>query len=236
MIDAHTHILPRMDDGARSSEQSLAMLRAEASQGVDTVVLTPHFYAAKEDLSEFLERRAASYARLCEVIAQQPDREEFPKLLLGAEVAWYPSLSQNEHLDRLCIEGTNLLLVEPPMARWDASFVAQMYDLIGCRGVTPMIAHIDRYFSGQKPENLRAIFALGAPIQISAASLTWFWTRKKALQCINDGAATVLISDCHDMEKRAPNLASAREVIARKLGADVVAHMDHTVERLLYAE
>ena len=60
MIDLHTHILPKMDDGASSSDLSLEMLRMEAEQGVDTVVLTPHFYREKEDPSSFLQRRASS--------------------------------------------------------------------------------------------------------------------------------------------------------------------------------
>ena len=232
MIDSHTHILPRMDDGARSSEQSIAMLRAEAAQGVDTVVLTPHFYAAREKLSDFLTRRAASYARLCEVVEQQPDRDQLPKLLLGAEVAWYPSLVQDESLRQLCIEGTNLLLIEPSMARWDPSFVRRIYDLIGCCGIVPIIAHIDRYFSGQRPEDLRSVFALNIPIQISASALTSFWTRKKALRTIKSGVAMVLISDCHDTDRRPPDLAAAREVIARRLGADMLSEMDRAVEKM----
>ena len=232
MIDSHTHILPRMDDGARSSEQSIAMLRAEAAQGVHTVVLTPHFYAARESLSDFLSRRAVSYARLCEVVEQQPDRDTFPRLMLGAEVAWYPSLVQDESLRQLCIEKTDLLLIEPPIARWDPSFVRRIYDLIGCCGIVPMIAHIDRYFSGQRPEDLRAVYAMGIPIQISAEALTSFWTRKKALQAISSGVATVLISDCHDTVHRPPDLTAARDVIARKLGADTLAKMDRAVEKL----
>ena len=44
MTDQHTHILPGMDDGSRSPEMSLELLRAEAAQGVDTVILTPHYY------------------------------------------------------------------------------------------------------------------------------------------------------------------------------------------------
>ena len=44
MIDFHTHILPGMDDGCKSVAESLWMLRQEQQQGVDTVVLTPHYY------------------------------------------------------------------------------------------------------------------------------------------------------------------------------------------------
>ena len=55
MIDFHTHILPGMDDGSRSVAESIAMLRAQAEQGVTTVIATPHFYANDESVATFLE-------------------------------------------------------------------------------------------------------------------------------------------------------------------------------------
>ena len=60
MTDLHTHILPGMDDGAVSVETSLEMLRMERDQGVDAVVLTPHFYRDRERPEQFLARRRAS--------------------------------------------------------------------------------------------------------------------------------------------------------------------------------
>ena len=58
--DFHSHILPCMDDGARSAEESVKMLEALRDSGVDRVVLTPHFYRQKEDIVSFLSRRQAS--------------------------------------------------------------------------------------------------------------------------------------------------------------------------------
>ena len=60
MTDLHAHILPGMDDGASSVEESLAMLQMEWDQGVDRVALTSHFYSAKEAVSSFLARRDAA--------------------------------------------------------------------------------------------------------------------------------------------------------------------------------
>ena len=50
MIDWHSHVLPQMDDGSKSAEESLAMLKMQSEQGVDTVIATPHFYANDESL------------------------------------------------------------------------------------------------------------------------------------------------------------------------------------------
>ena len=58
MIDWHSHVLPALDDGSRSVDESLALLRMLSEQGVDTVIATPHFYADRESLSSFLEPTA----------------------------------------------------------------------------------------------------------------------------------------------------------------------------------
>lgn len=48
MIDFHTHILPGIDDGAKSLEESLSLLKMEQEQGVDTIVLTPHYFHERQ--------------------------------------------------------------------------------------------------------------------------------------------------------------------------------------------
>ena len=53
MIDWHSHVLPALDDGSRSVDESLALLKMLSEQGVDTVIATPHFYADRESLSSF---------------------------------------------------------------------------------------------------------------------------------------------------------------------------------------
>ena len=97
-VDFHSHILPGMDDGAENTDMAVAMLKKLHSDGVDTVVLTPHFYRKDETISRFLERRAASYKRLCDAVSGMDD---CPELLLGAEVYFYPSLSSDPDFSKL---------------------------------------------------------------------------------------------------------------------------------------
>ena len=58
MIDFHSHILPGIDDGSKSVEMSIKMLRREAQQGISRVVATPHFYPQTDNPERFLRRRA----------------------------------------------------------------------------------------------------------------------------------------------------------------------------------
>ena len=56
IIDFHSHILPGVDDGSQSVQESLAMLKMEAEQGIQHVIATPHFYPKHDSPEHFLER------------------------------------------------------------------------------------------------------------------------------------------------------------------------------------
>ena len=107
MIDWHSHILPGMDDGSRDIAESLKLLAMLSQQNVDTVIATPHFSPDDESLTKFLERRQKSYEQL-----QLQLPKDAPKILLGAEIKYYPGLRKHPDLHQLCIAGTNILLLE----------------------------------------------------------------------------------------------------------------------------
>lgn len=222
MNDLHTHILPELDDGADTVETSLAMLREEYAQGVDTVALTPHFYRDREHLSDFLQRREEGYHKLLAAIAalSEEEKEALPNLLLGAEVAWVPNLAQLPELEKLCYRDTKFLLLELPFGSWDDTLFRQIYDLMNCRGITPVIAHIDRYWGTQKKEQFETLFSLGVPVQLSAEPLLHFATRGQALRLIKTGKVQMLISDAHNLTNRQPNLGKAFDVLCKKLGTE----------------
>ena len=64
MIDFHSHILPCLDDGSKSVDESIKMLKTLASQGVKKVVATPHFYANDESIEQFLNRRDEAFLKI----------------------------------------------------------------------------------------------------------------------------------------------------------------------------
>lgn len=213
MTDLHTHILPGMDDGARTEEEALSLLRLQAQQGVNTVALTPHFYARRESATSFLDRREGAWQQLLGAATGSM----YPKLVLGAEVAWMPGMVQWEELNSLCYQGTNILLVELPMAPWTDSVFQELNSLESRRGVIPMIAHIDRYLYCQSKKDIERLLALGYPVQVSAEALFRFYTRKKALDLLKDYDG-LLISDCHDLLDRRPNIMRAMKIAEKKLG------------------
>lgn len=215
MTDLHTHILPGMDDGAKNADISLAMLRMEREQGIDTVVLTPHFYREDENAENFLRRRKQCYEALQEAIAASG--ETLPRLVLGAEVAFVPNLAQWDELEALCIGQTKNMLLELPFHPWSDGLIRQLYDLVGRTGICPVLAHFERYLSGQKPEHIRDVLDLGVPVQLGTETLFRTFARGKSLKMLRHGQAHFIASDCHNLTTRPPNLGAALAVVRKKL-------------------
>ena len=120
-IDFHTHILPGIDDGSRNVEMSLRMLAAQREQQVDEIVATPHFYAQKDSVEEFLLRRQCSYEKLKTKMAETNLDQ---KLHLAAEVYYFQGIGSAGMIPKLCVEGTQTLLLEMPFAQWDSAIYA----------------------------------------------------------------------------------------------------------------
>lgn len=215
MTDLHTHILPCMDDGSTSTDMSLKMLQMEQEQGVDTVVLTSHFYRHRETADSFLERRSASFAALQQAISESG--MQLPSLLLGAEVAWVPNLTESSQLEDLCIQGTKNMLVELPFRPWNDQLIRQLYDLMNKHGITPIFAHLERYFD-QPEEYLREIISMGTPIQVSCAPLQRFMSRRPIIKMLRNHTAHLLATDCHNLTTRLPNMGMGLSVVERVLG------------------
>ena len=223
MTDLHTHILPGMDDGAENVEKSIEMLKAQRSQGVDTVVLTPHFYRYQENPKMFLERRLKSASELAKAMEKMgEERRELPTLVLGAEVAWRPDMAEWDELAQLCIGQTNNLLLELPFGPWSDKMLDHLYNFIGRSGVMPIIAHLDRYLKLQPKEYIEDVMSLGAYVQVGSDILCHPLHRSGAMKLLRDGKVHTIASDCHDMTHRPPNLAAAMQIIRRKLGENVV--------------
>ena len=104
MIDFHTHILPGIDDGAKDVSVSAAMLEMEKEQGVNEIVLTPHYYGKFYSPTDFVRRRAAAYEKLLAVAAG----EFF--FTLGAEIHFSDTLSVNAECRKLAIGDTRYVI------------------------------------------------------------------------------------------------------------------------------
>ena len=223
MIDVHSHVLPGVDDGSKSVEESLAMLRTSAQQGIRCVAATPHFYAMESSPEQFLARRKAAADRLR--AAWEPG---LPKLLLGAEVYFFEGISRVDDIDRLALGGT-LLLLEMPFGPWTERMIAEAALLHEQRGLSVVLAHIERYFRWQPKELWDELLDMGLLTQCNAGFFLDWKTRHKARRMLAEGKIHLLGSDTHNMTARPPRLGEA----LASLGERERRTLEGNVRRLL---
>ena len=216
LTDFHSHVLPGMDDGSADVTMSLEMLRREGMRGIARVVATPHFYARYEDPQRFLQRREQAEQKLRAAMAEQSD---MPELLMGAEVYYFRGIAESEILPKLTIRGTNSILVELPSGRWDDGICRDLTDIWEKRGLTPIVAHIDRYIRPLQTHGIpKLLQQLPVLVQANAEFFLDRTTASMAMKLLKADQIQLLGSDCHNLTDRKPNLAEAIQRIETKLG------------------
>ena len=221
MIDWHSHILPRMDDGSRSVDESLEMLEEMSRQGTSVVVATPHFYANQDTIDSFLNRRRSSFESLKPHLT-----DAHPRIVCGAEVRYYPGIAKFKELSALAIEGTGMLLLEMPSERWTGYTVNELIELSSTSGLTIVLAHIERYMPMQSIKVFERLRENGILMQVNAGFFKRFSSKRKALSLLNSGLIQFLGSDTHNMTDRMPNLGVAYRTIESKFGNYYVVQMN----------
>ncbi len=232
MIDFHSHILPNIDDGSTGLEESLLMLQKEVKDGVTDVVVTPHYYADRYSIDRFIGRCDKSFEVLKDHLT-----EEYPTIHIGAEVYYFPDMGEASMLSRLCINDTQTLLLELPFVQWTSKMIKDVDNIIRNQQLNVILAHIERYYDFQKDKNIYyEMLELPVIGQINAGPLLKRGKRRLVLDLLNDGWASVMGSDCHNMDKRSPNLLEGRKIIERKLGVQTLERIDSVGTQILKLE
>ena len=231
MTDFHSHVLPGIDDGSGSVGLSLQMLDMWRGQGIARVCATPHFYAEHDSPERFLRRRNEAWQALASAMEKGAG---YPSILLGAEVRYFPGISGTSALPELCLEGTRLLLLEMPFARWTDRMLGEVAD-IRRQGLIPVAAHLERYMGFNSKEQIRRFMDLDILIQCNAEFFLSWRTSRRAMRLLGEERVHFLGSDAHNVTSREPNLGLALQLIEKKLGARALRRLD-SMEALLDAE
>ena len=200
MLDFHNHLIPAVDDGSQSIEDSLVAVEKMSAQGITYIITTPHFQASTvKQPAEFdaqMKKIDAAWEILLEAV-----RKKFPRMKLdrGVELA----LDDPDPVvkdARLRLAGTRFVLVEFPWFNIPANS-AEPLKRLKASGVTPIVAHPERY------ENIDSGFQIlrewrmaGAFLQLNAASLTGGYgprVERNAWQCLRLGLVDFLSREYH---------------------------------------
>lgn len=230
-VDFHSHILPGIDDGSKNVEESIGMLQAEWEQGISQVVATPHFYPQHDQLSCFLVRRERAAQQLGEKTADIP---QLPKIHIGAEVHFFPGISDCDELPLLTIDNGKYILIEMPHSSWSDEMYHQLDQIYIRQNIHPIIAHVDRYRKDFRTgKTLQRLAELPVLVQANAEFFLDKRTQKTAINMLREGKIHLLGSDCHNLISRKPNLEAALKIIEKRLGADGISQINHYAHTVL---
>ncbi len=227
IIDFHSHILPGIDDGSRNVRESIRLLAELKNQGINTVIATPHYYAAEQAPPVFLEARRNACQML---LSEMP--EGMPEIRMGAEVMYFRGISNLENIRDLCVEGTRTLLLEMSTDRWSEYMLREIAQLQNAHGITVVMAHIERYFDCQPSAYFEELLSIGVKFQVNSASFCDGKKRKKLVKMLKNGQIHFIGSDCHDMDSRLPQMDEAAAIIKAYIGEAILDVIEENCMRL----
>lgn len=233
MIDLHCHILPGVDDGADTVEDSIAMAEKAISQGITHILCTPHHNNGQYDnpKDEVIKKVVELQAEL--------DRRSLPLTLLeGQEVRITGELVaeiQQEQILFTDLEDT-YLLVEFPMMDIPAYTEELFFSLRKMRKV-PVIVHPERNAKFREdPNSLIPFLEMGCLAQLTAPSYIGIFGKdiqKTAKQMVAHNLVQMMASDAHGDKKRMFFMKEAFQQIAHDYGGNKVAAMEQVAKDLI---
>ncbi len=223
MVDIHCHILPETDDGAVSLEESVAMCRAAAEDGIKTIVATPHMFDGVHNTpkKDSIRRRISAVMDAADNCVQ---------ILPGGEVRYsYEIFQEADDPDtRIKLNGTSYMLLEFPFQSVPPNIEMTIFQILNA-GITPVIAHPERNKRiQQNPKIIADLVERGAFAQIDAGSLTKSFgpeSYQSAKKILEAGLAHFIATDAHHQDRRRPILSVAANIAADLIGEDYARAM-----------
>lgn len=220
LVDIHSHILHDIDDGASSLDVSIELLKRSYENGVNKLVLTPHFtYHSENSVDRFIRKRERRLEQLKSEIENQGIL--VPELYLGAEVTMNTNLSRIDGIEKLSIAGTRYILIEMPYTPWLTWMYDCLFDLITVNKLIPVIAHIERYFLPRDNKRISDLANLDVYFQINASSVLDKKQHRNIIKLVNNNLVYFIGSDTHDLVERPPKVLEALEHLEKKVSYEL---------------
>jgi protein-tyrosine phosphatase len=224
LIDLHCHMLPGIDDGAVDEADALAMARIAVEDGIQVTACTPHIYPG------MYENTGPAILEAVRQFQQLLTRNDISlQLTSGADVHMTPDLVSGLKSGRiLTLGGSRYFLFEPPHFVAPPRLEETVFDVMAC-GYHPVLTHPERlsWIESHYPIMQRMAHA-GCWMQLTAGSITGrFGPRPKywSERMLDEGLVHIVASDAHNVRKRSPQMAHARDLVAERLGEQAALDM-----------
>lgn len=231
LIDIHCHILPGIDDGAKTLDESVQMAQEAVSQGIHTIIATPHFSYRYHNERTAIQEKAA-------YLNEQLTQRNIPLTILpGQEIRIYGEILEDYESGKLLpLAEKNYAMIELPSGHVPAFTERILYD-VQMKGLIPVIVHPERNQEiVQQPDKLYHLVKNGALTQITASSLCGDFgknIKKFTLQLIEAELTHFIASDAHNVTTRSCKMAEAIEIIDKKYGSGSTSYYTENAQMLV---
>lgn len=213
MIDIHSHILNNIDDGSKDIEMSINMLKKAELSGTTDIIATPHFMRGRFEV-EYNEvlNRVENLKKISR------DNNIDINIYAGQEV-YYSRNILEYYSDKMIgtINNTRYMLIELPMLEFDINEVINNIYELQIRGITPIIAHPERYkIFIKKPSMINMLIKEGMLFQLNAGSITGAFgkdVKKTAAKYLENNIYSVIGSDAHRDRGRDTDMREALNIL-----------------------
>lgn len=235
MIDLHSHILPKLDDGSASVEVSIEMARLAVADGITHMACTPHVMPGK-----YPNTSATIVPAIASLQAELNARQIRLTLLAGADVhvAWdLPDRLAAKEIPTL--NGSRYFLLEPPHEILPPNLEKLVSRLINA-GFIPIITHPERLVWVKNHYHvIERLYDMGCPLQLTAESLTGGFgskARDYAIRMLEEGIVSLFASDAHGVDWRRPVLSVAKAQVATQWDESLAEDLFVTRPRIIASD
>jgi protein-tyrosine phosphatase len=220
MIDLHCHLLPAVDDGSQSMEQSLALARQAVADGIKHSVVTPHIHPGR-----YTNTRSSLEPIFSDFVAELAKADIDLQLSLGGEVRLGIEILQLLEANEIPMlgqmDGYQVILLEFPHSHILPG-ADKLVNLLLKRNIRPLIAHPERNKDVMRSlDKIYPFVQAGCMLQVTAGSLCGNFGKiaeQRATQMLEKGWVTVLASDAHNEKHRPPKISEGRTVAEKVVG------------------
>lgn len=233
MIDIHCHILPGVDDGASHYTDSLLMAKQAVSEGIHTIIATPH-----HKNGHYVNTKVEIIARVKELNEYLQSEQVDLEILPGQENRIYGEIIEDYQAGEILTLGnaSHYVFIELPTNHVPRYTDQLCYD-IQMKGLIPVIVHPERNTELiEHPNKLYHLVKNGAASQVTTGSLTGYFGKKIqkfSFDLIENNLTHFLASDAHNTTTRGFKMAEAFDLVETKYGLDYVDMFLQNAELIL---
>ena len=216
IIDIHCHVIPEVDDGAKTLEDSKKMLELAYAEGIRKIIATHHF--CPEIFASDIVKIERQYQKISEIAKHIGDGIE---VFLGCEYYAKMNMSQKLQSETRCtLANTKYVLIEF-LDNAEFSYIRAIVQDLVSNGYKPILAHIERYDCLYKREYIKELHTLGAQMQINADSVigkSGHLIKRFCKKIIKDNLVDFIATDGHDLNRRQPKIEKCANYLEKKMG------------------